>query len=307
MSSANKPFSKSVALAADKTRAQRVARIVATLDGGNWDPLPTVDALLAELGEGASHPELWEKLHASAGRDGKEVALADAYKRCTTGPRMKKLTPQTTVEVFMRAADYFQGMLGDGATAETFLDRVVTIMPTHTDAFVRLERRLEKALDSNRLLELYGKVAATPPRPVAVLATQSLNRALQLTPKTPLSDDACKQLMALVPTNARILDVLEAHCCATKRHALACVLIETCLRDPSTSDAVALQRRKRLLQLYLGEAANPTEAIVHVEEILKSVPTDQPAFEAGEKLLSNRAVASRAAAALATARRTRGF
>ena len=301
-----KPIPRSVLLAAEKVRIQRVQRLRKMLEVRLEDPIPAVDALMAELGEGASHPELWEKLHAAAARDGKEAKLAEAYKMGADGARMRRLTPQAQAEMLMRAADYFQGMLGDQATAETFLERVVSIMPEHGEAFARLERRLEKLLDSNRLLELYAKVASVPPKPIAVLANQALLRVLQLSAKTPLSEEACKRLLALVPANPRLLDALEAHCRATKRPGLACALIEQALLDESAPEPLVVQRRKQLLQLYMGEAASPELAMPHVEALLERDPGDASVFEVGEKLVSVRTVASRAAAALRNARRTRG-
>lgn len=301
-----KPIPGSVLLAAEKARALRVERLGKTLDARLEQPIPAVDALMAELGEGASHPELWEKLHAAAARDGKEAELADAYRKCADGARMKRLAPRAQAEMLMRAADYFQGMLGDDASAETFLERVIDVMPENADAFARLERRLEKLLDSNRLLELYAKVAAVPPKPIATLANQALHRVLQLSAKAPLSEEAMKRLLALVPANPRLLEALEAHCRTTKRYAIACALIEQALLDEAAPEPLVAQRRKRLLQLYMGEAASPELAMPHVEALLERDPSDASVFAVGEKLLSVRSVASRAADALRNARRARG-
>jgi hypothetical protein len=297
---------RSVALAAEKARAVRVQRLKAMLEQRIENPIAAIDTLIAEASEGASRSELWEQLHAAAMRDGLEAEVADAYVKCANGPRMKRLSPEAQAEVLMHAADFFQGMRGDAATAETFLERVVGIVPAHVEAFGRLERRFEKLLDARRLLELYANVAAAPPRPVNVLATQAFNRVLQLTTKDgTLSDDACRKLLALVPTNPRLLDALEGHCRATKRAGLACALLEQVLADETAPEAVTVQRRQRLLELYVGEAAAPAEAIPHVEKLLERDPTDAFAIKAAEKLLSAREVASRAAAALQAARRAR--
>ncbi len=306
MPSDSKPIPASVRVATEKARAQRIERLSKIIEGRLGEPVPVVDALMAELGEGASHPELWEKLHAAAARDGKDAALADAYKKCADGARMKRLSLPAQAEMLMRAADYFQGMLGDDASAEIFLERVMNITPEHTEAFARLERRLEKRLDSNRLLELYARVAAVPPRPLTVLANQALHRLVRLSPQSPLSEDACKRLVALVPANVRVLDALEAHCRGTKRFALACVLLEQALRGVDAHEPLRIPWRKRLVRLYVGEAASPELAMPHVEELLEGDPMDASVFEIGEKLLSVRNVASRAAAALASARRRRG-
>jgi hypothetical protein len=293
-------------MAAEKARSERVQRLKLTLEHRLQNPIVALDALMAEAGEGAAQSELWEQLHAASMRDGVEAALADAYVKCSNGPRMKRLAASAQADVLMHGADFFQGVRGDAASAESFLERVVNIMPGHVEAFGRLERRFEKLLDARRLLELYATVAAVPPKPVQVLATQAYNRVLQLAAKDEtLSDDACRKLLALVPTNPRLLDALEAHCRSTKRAVLACELIEQALLDETSPAALRIQRRQRLLDLYMGEAASPAAAIPHVEKLLEHNPADANTLKVAEKLLSTREVASRAAAALQAARRAR--
>ena len=302
-----KPVPRSVALAAEKARSERIQRLRTTLERRLENPIAAIDALMAEAGEGDPRIDLWEQLHAASMRDGLEAELADAYLKCLNGPRMKRLAGPAQADVLMHAADYFQGVRGDAAATETILERVLAASPGHVEAFNRLERRLEKLLDARRLLELYASVAAVPPKPVNVLATQAFNRVLQLAAKDEaLPDDACRKLLVLVPTNARLLDALESHCRSTKRPALACELLETVLREhPSPDEALTAQRRHRLVDLYMGEAASPAQAIDHVEHLLARDPGSAHILKVAEKLLSTREVASRAAAALQLARRSR--
>lgn len=301
-----KSKSRSVALAADKARMLRVERLKMTLDKRIENPFAAIDALMAEAAEGDPQTELWEKLHAAALRDGLEEGVADAYLKAIDGPRMRRLPAEAQADVVMHAADFFQGIRGDLVTAERLLARALEIAPDRVDAFTRLEPKREKPGDERRLLELYATVAATPPRDPKVLATQALNRVVMLSAKDPLPDDACRKLVALVATNARLLDALEAHCRTTKRPALACELIERGIaEDAAAPDALTAQRRGRLVELYFGEAEAPAKAIEHVEKLLERDPNDAAAFKAGERLLSNVEVASRAAAALQKARRAR--
>lgn len=296
--------SSSLSLAVEKARALRVERLVASLEKRLDQPVPAIDALMAEAAEGAPHPELWEKLHFVAARDGVEASVADAYLKALEGARMRRLTPQVQADVLVHAADFSQGMRGDHETAERLLWRALEHVPDRADVFARLEKRLEKAPDERRLVELYALVAATPPREVKVLATQTLNRLLLL--KRPLADDACRKLLALVSTNPRVLDAVDAHCRATKRPKLACELLERAVaEDTGASDAITRPRRLRLVELHLGDVATPAAAIDHVEWLLERDPNDAASLKAGERLLGERAVASRAAAALQKARRAR--
>src|SRR5687767_421039 len=99
-----KSVSRSVALAAERTRKQRVQRLKKTLDDRLVDPIPAIDALLAELGEGEPHPDLWDQLHRSAARDKVESALGEAYKKCSVGPRMKRLKREAQIQVLLRGS-----------------------------------------------------------------------------------------------------------------------------------------------------------------------------------------------------------
>jgi tetratricopeptide (TPR) repeat protein len=301
------PKSRSVALAADKARELRVLRLTAILEDGRLDnPLAVLDSLLAELADGASQTQLWEKLHGNAMREGKEKEVGDAYQRTVAGIRMKRLGPREQSEVLMHQVDYVSGILGDAETASVLLERVLDVAPDNEDAFGRLEKRLEKLMAVRRLVELYARVAATPPRPAQVLATQVLHRLAPLPPSDPVSAEACKKLVALVPVNPKLLDAIDAHCRATKRAALAAEVLEKALVvDADAGDAVTRPRRHRLVELYFGEVAKPAAAIDHVEKLLERDPNDTVAFKAGERLMSNRDVSSRAAAALQAARRAR--
>lgn len=298
----------SVELAAAKARAHRLARLRMTLERRLESPLAAVDALLAEAADGELHPDLWEQLHAAAVRDGVEASVAEAYERNLAGPRMKRLSSEAQVEIFMHAADFFQGIRGDDATAQAHLETVLRLAPAHLAAFTRRERHLEKQRDGRRLVELYALVAETPPRPVNVLAQQVYQRVLQLDKKEAISDSACALLMALVPAQPRLLDALDKHCCATQRPSLAAELVESALLNDDSREH-ALARRHRLLALYTGEAATPAKAIGHVELLLADDPNDAVALKVGDRLLALVEVSSRAATALAaarTARRTSG-
>lgn len=300
-----KNTTRSVALAQERTRSHRLDRLRKSLEDRLVDAVPAIDALMAELGEGCPHDDLWQQLHSAATRDGMQPGVADAYHKCTAGPRMKRLSREARAAVLMHACDFFENVSRDEVAAESYLARVLDTVPGHADAFVRLERHVERSRDPVKLLELYAKVAGAPPRPAAVLANQALNNLLLLNAKRPLSEDSCKRLLALVPVAPRILDALEKHCCATERHRLACSLIEQALVESSMPESAVVQWRTRLLELYMGDAASPAEAMPHVEALLERDPTHAKALDTAKKLLGTRAVETRAAEALRNARRAR--
>jgi hypothetical protein len=196
--------------------------------------------------------------------------------------------------------------LGDSDGAETFLRRAVEVLPNFEEAFNRLERRYEGAGDKVALLFLYGAVAADPPLAADEVARRALKALVQLTAKTPLPDEACEKLMALSTASLRLLDALDAHCRKTGRAKLACALRESVVSTAALSPAAIVEQRRHLVDLYVGEASAPELAMPHIEELLRREPTDARARAAAERLLSNREVASRAAAVLQEARRNAG-
>jgi tetratricopeptide (TPR) repeat protein len=287
---------------AAKARAMRIERLRAMLDKGLADPRAALETLMAELKIGEAQPELWEGLHAAAVRDGKEAELADAYRKLAADRRLKQLSPAVHADVLVHAASFFQGVLGEVESAVGFLKRALEISPDNREAFQRLERRFDAPEHETELVELYARVAATPPKPADELARRALKIVALLPSKSPLSDDACRGLIALVPANSAILGAVVAHCRKTNRLLLACTLVEQAIAA-GLPEVKALEQHRHLIDLYLGEANTPEKAISHVEALLQRDPSDPQARTAAERLIQNRAVASRAAAALQKARR----
>jgi hypothetical protein len=297
-------ISKSVALASEKARDLRLARLKVALAQKVANPMAVIDQLMAEMSDGDPQNELWEQFHAAALRDHCEPAMAEAYKRAIAGARMKRLPPESQANVLMNGANFFQGILGDMNGAGEMLAKVVAVTPTNDDAFNRLEKKLERESDDRKLVELYATVAGHSSRKPEVLAQQALLRLVKVTPATPISDDACRKLVALVPANPKILEVIEQHCRATKRAALAGEVIEKALAEDVVSDAVTKQRHQRAVDVFI-EANALTRAMDHIEKLLDTDFNDPVALRGCERLMSNREVSSRAAAALQKARRAR--
>jgi tetratricopeptide (TPR) repeat protein len=288
----------------DKARAQRLERLQAEVDGLLEHPDAALETLMLELQIGELHPESWEGLHAAAARDGKEADLAKAYDKVTADRRLRQLMPEQRASVLMHAADFSRGILGDAVAAERTLWSILEATPDHAGAFARLERGFNATRDRVRLGELYALVAVKPPKPPIELAQAACNVISVLPSHSPLPDEACKKLLVLLPVNQSLLEVLEAHCRKTGRFALTCELLEESLTSDLVSEAEVLERRRRLIDLYLGEAKDPEKAISHVEALLEQDPSDTQARSAADRLLRVPQVASRAAAAQLAARRS---
>lgn len=288
---------------AEKARALRLGRLKSMLDQRLDNCAAALEVLISEILAKEPRPELWEQLHGAADRDEVELELAAAYANVTSARRLQQLEPWAQADVLMHAADFHQGVIGDADGAQEFLERVQRVMPGHRESFSRLERRFEAQRDPRRLAELYAVAGAAIPERADELASRALNKIVPLPASQPLSDDACKRIVGLAMTQPALFDVLDAHCRKTKRFALAAELAELALANATLPAAIALKQRRRVIELYTGEAGAPAKAIAHVEALLASDPSDAVARAGAEKLLSNREVAPRAAAALQIARR----
>lgn len=287
---------------ASDPRAQRLARLEKALQGPLERPEPLLQTLLSELERGTHRRELWERLHAAADREGKEIELAAAYEKFTVERRLRLLPRADRVVVLMHAADFFQGVVGDAESAERLLWRALEVMPDNEEALARLERRCVASKSRVRRVQLYALVAHDPPRPASVIAKAALDIISVLPSKSVVPDDACRKLLALQPANASLLGVLEKHCCLTGRWSLACEILERSLEIAPGAEREASGRRSRLVSMYLGAAGTPDLAMPHVEALLQRDPCNESARSAAEQLLRVPKVSSRAAAALHAAR-----
>jgi hypothetical protein len=180
---------------------------------------------------------------------------------------------------------------------------VLDVMPSHEEAFTRLEARFKASGDKVALVSLYGKVASDPPMPAERLAKLAMDELYLLKSSTPLSDQASRELSFLARHATRVLDVLEAHLRKTDRAALAAELRERAIAEFGLPDATVVEVRRGLIDLYLDGTGTPEKAMPHVEALLERDFSDKRARSAAEKLLSTRAVASRAAAIMHAVRR----
>jgi len=287
----------------EKARALRLQRLKAMLEKRLDNCAAALEFLISELIAKAPQRELWEQLHGAADRDQMEIELAAAYANVTSPRRLHQLEPWAQADVLMHAADFHQGVIGDADGAQVFLERVQDVVPGHAESFTRLERRFEMQGDQRSLVNLYAIAGAANPKLADKLASKVLNKIVPLPATLPLSEEACKHVGALAKSHPALFDVLDAHCRKTKRFTLACEIAEASLADSKLPPALVLKQRRRLVELYTGEAAAPSKAIGHVEALLNQDPADAVARAGAEKLLSHRDVAPRAAAALQLARR----
>jgi len=283
----------------DKARALRLERLRKMLDEELTQAPAALEALLNELSLGESRADDWQALHVAASRDDKEVELGTAYQKGLTRHRLRAFEPELQARVLLHAADFFQGMLGDVEVAGEFLERILEVVPDHAEAFERLDRRRQAEGDKRKLVDLYALVARRPPVPVERLASRVVDLLIiPLPADTPLKDETCRRLLALVPARPKLLSIVYDHCKKTSRRALGRSLREQALEIENLSEEALVELRRGMLECYLEEGVPPASAIEHAELLLTRDPNDSVAARAAQKLLRVPAVASRAAAML---------
>lgn len=282
----------------DKARTERLSRLNATLSSRLENPAAALETLMSELKLGDPHADLWRALHEAAERDGVEVETAWAYEKITADRRLAAFSKPVAAAILMNAANFSENVLGDSAGAEVFLQRSLHLAPDQPEVYRRLAARYEAAADHLRLIDLHARVVATPPKPLKDLAHEVARSVAQVPAKTPVPDDSCRVLVALVSESPSLLEALVAHCQKTGRAKLAGELYERVLTDGLCAASSVPGLRRRLVELYLGAAAEPAKAMPHVETMLEADPADAKAREAARRLLSTPEVASRAAAVL---------
>ncbi|WP_438015371.1 tetratricopeptide repeat protein [Sorangium sp. So ce315] len=285
----------------------RIEGLEAALEQGIDNEAAALDVLVAAAAKGSPHPELWAKLHEAAARHDRFSELAFAYERFASERRFGMLPQAVQAEVLVRAAEFLADSFGDPGGARPYLERALSVLPSHNEAFVRLERILEDANEPPRLADLYALAANHRPDRAEQLAL--LRRAFELIEASSKEEERAikllQQIVKIDPGDASARWALETRFTRAGRLQDVARLLEQALTtDPPPADALAI--RSRLLDLYSGPLKEIERALPHVEEVLAQNPAHEGAARAAEALLGRKTALVRAAAALEAAHARRG-
>jgi tetratricopeptide (TPR) repeat protein len=259
-----------------------------------------LDALIASLVRGQPQRQVWDNLHLAAARDGRVGELSAAYEQLLQSTRLKLLAAPVLAEVLTRAGAFFEDVAADPGRAIELLHRALSSAPAHGEAFTRLEALLGAQGNTVALIDLYASASSHCPGLQEQLSF--LRRAADLASSLPdESDQAIKvyqQIVRLDPGDHATARALEERYVGAGRPRDAAKLLEQIVGGhsalPADEDTAI---RERLLALY-SDLQERERTIPHVERLLAQEPSHFAAREAAESLLSHRALASRAAAAL---------
>ncbi|WP_438032632.1 tetratricopeptide repeat protein [Sorangium sp. So ce204] len=288
----------------------RIDNLEAALEQGIDNEAAALDVLVAAAAKGSLHPELWAKLHEASARHDRFSELAFAYERLVGERRFGMLPQAAQAEVLVRAAEFLADSFGDPGGARPYLERALSVLPSHQEAFFRLERILQEANEPAKLADLYALAAGHRADRAEQLSL--LRRAFELVDVTGsgASDEEraiklLQQILKVDPGDASARRELEARYARAGRHQEIARMLEQALTAEGPPDG-ALEIRGRLIDLYSGPLKELERALPHVEEVLAQSPGHEAALRAGEALLARKTVLVRAAAALEAANARRG-
>lgn len=258
-----------------------------------------LDVLVMAQARGNAHPELWDKLHAAAMRDDRLVELASAYEKLGQDRRVRIMAAPQQAQIFLNASRFLLIGLGDIDGTVSALERVLTLVPGHAEAFEQLARLFGDQGDKDKLCQLHLSVVGPKTEPEVALT--HLRTALELVPE---GDDEralkiAQQILRIDHTDEGALLALENRLAAAGKYAeLARALEVAVTADPPPPPELALSIRKRIVEIYDAELPDIERAIAHVEEVLAADVHDPTARRLAERLVSHKAMGARAAHAL---------
>jgi len=284
--------------------ALKLSEVADALEERLDDAAMVLELLVSAVAKGELPLDLWERLHRAAVRHDKVSDLAMAYEQLASDKRIKLLTGEQQVFIYLHAASFFQVEGGDTEGAIAYAERAAAALPGHPDAVALLERLYGMANKPVRLAELYVDASSRAQEPEIKL--QLLRRAAELVAEFPQNDelsiDVAQRMLKLAPGDEAAREGLVRRLLARGRHKEVADVFEHALRrEPAPPPAEALLLREQLVDLCLGSLKDVTRALGHIEGVLQLAPSHPSALASAEALLENRAHAPRAAAALSDA------
>ena len=284
--------------------AIRLEELSAQLEVSLDDPESLLEALVTASAKGQDVKAQWNLLHSAAVRHDKVSELAFAYEHVLHEKRIKLLPAEQQAAVNLHAVRFFSEAFGDPDGAITYAERALAIAPTHPDAFAVLEELLTNTGQPLRLAKIYLDGSQSEKNRDTQMVM--LGRAAELVEQEAGADDLAievyQRILRIDSSALAARRALEQRLVAVGRTREGARLLEQRLgQTPPPNDDEARSMRQRLIELYVGALGDPKGALPHVEVLLASDPAHELARQVAERLLENKALASRASVALSDA------
>jgi tetratricopeptide (TPR) repeat protein len=255
------------------------------------------EVILRALNELPGNLELWGRAAELAQRSGRPTDLSEAYRIHLVAGRGAgdKLPEDVEIELCERAASLHDEQLGDPEGAMPYLERVLAVDPTNTRAFNRLKQILTSSERWSELEELYDRAAKSTTdekdriellNEVALIAEEIIGDAAK-------AIGYYERILVLDPLYTAALDSLEKLYEREERWKDLAALLEGRLDTATQQEAVDI--KLALGRIYLDRLHEPSQALGHLEDVLRIRENDGEARQLVERLLEIGSLRHRAA------------
>ncbi len=281
---------------------QKPPRPVASTEP-NWaKEEQTLDLMLASLSRAALPIDAWDKVFAEAKGEQRLHKISTAFEAVSQGTRLRAAPVSVGAEFLFQGARFFADVLGDEPAAAEYLERALTLVPTHAAAFTKLADFLFKSGQPARLAELHVSAAQQRPRSQqAPLLRRAAELLLQHRGTEDKLVEVLQQILRIEPADELARGQLEEVLIQQGRFRDLVRLDEQALALGPPSDESREKILSRIVDVYSDKLQEPERALPFAEQLLLLEPTHERGREVARKLLVVKGLAVRAAAALAAA------
>jgi tetratricopeptide (TPR) repeat protein len=285
----------------DPTVRLRLHRKLADIEEQKLQAAGTAfEVILRALNELPGDLELWGRAAELAQRSGRPTDLSEAYRIHLVAGRGAgdKLPEAVEIELCERAASLHDEQLGDPEGAMPYLERVLAVDPTNTRAFNRLKQILTASERWSELEELYDRAAkgTTDEKDRIELLNEVALIAEEIIGDAAKAIGYYERILVLDPLYTAALDSLEKLYEREERWKDLAALLEGRLDTATQQEAIDI--KLALGRIYLDRLHEPSQALGHLEDVLRLRENDGEARQLVERLLEIGSLRFRAARVL---------
>ena len=245
------------------------------------------EVILRALNELPGDLELWGRAAELAQRSGRPTDLSEAYRIHLVAGRGAgdKLPEAVEIELCERAASLHDEQLGDPEGAMPYLERVLAVEATNARAFNRLKQILTASERWSELEELYDRAAkgTTDEKDRIELLNEVALIAEEIIGDAAKAIGYYERILVLDPLYTAALDSLEKLYEREERWKDLAALLENRLGTATQQEAVEI--KLALGRIYLDRLHEPSQALGHLEDVLRIRENDSEARQLVERLL----------------------
>ncbi len=258
----------------------RIDNLEAAPEKGSTTRRPRSTCSWPRRPRGGLHPRALDEAPRGPARHDRFSELAFAYERLVGERRLGMLPQAAQAEVLVRAAEFLADSFGDPGGARPYLERALSVLPSHQEAFFRARAHPpggERAAEARDLYALGAGHRADRAEQLSLL-----HRAFDLIDVSGngASDEEraiklLQQIFKVDPGDSSARWELEARYARAGRHQEIARMLEQALTAKAPPPD-ALEIRARLIDLYSGPLKEIERAPPHVEEVLAQNLTTRP-------------------------------